>query len=122
MRKKYIIPEIPPSLNKYKGRSNVWQYRKDKAEWEQKVAVYCLPRPKKPIPKSVLTLTYFFKTRIRHDPNNYDGQFITDGLVKAGIIEDDSFDNIELLLRGDYDKDNPRTEIEIQEASDESGR
>lgn len=118
---KYTIPEIPPSMNKYKGRSNVWQYRKDKEEWEEKVAVYCRPRPKKPIEKSTLTLTYYFKTRIRHDPNNYDGQFITDGLVKAGIIADDSFDNIDLVLRGSHDKENPRTEIEIVEVENGSG-
>lgn len=114
---KYIIPAIPPSMNKYKGRSNMWEYHKDKADWEQRVAVCCRPRPDKPIAKCVLTLTYFFKTRVRHDPNNYDGQFITDGLVKAGIIADDSFDVLDLVLRGDYDKHNPRTEIDILQAT-----
>ena len=40
---------------------------------------------------------------------------ILDGLVKAGILKDDSFDCINLLLQGRYDKNNPRTEIKIQE-------
>ena len=109
----YIIPAIPPSMNKYKGRTNMWEYHKDKAKWEEMIGFICRPRPSAPIKQSVLTLTYYFKTKIRHDPNNYDGQFITDGLVKAKIIVDDSFDNIELVLRGRHDKDNPRTEIHI---------
>ena len=49
----------------------------------------------------------------RHDPDNYSGKFILDGLREAGIIEDDSFSNIELQLCGSYDKENPRTEIEV---------
>jgi hypothetical protein len=111
---KYVIPAIPPSMNKYKGRSNIWEYRKDKELWESNVAIFCTPRPKNPILKSILTLTYFFKDKRRHDPNNYDGQFITDGLVKAGIITDDNFDCIDLVLKGEYDKQNPRTEILIE--------
>ena len=110
----YTIPKIPPSMNKYKGRNNMWEYRKDKTTWESLVAAHCRPTPPQPIEKSVLTLTYYFPTRIRHDPNNYDGQFITDGLVKAGILEDDSFANIRLVLCGAHDKENPRTEIVIE--------
>jgi len=119
----YTIPCIPPSMNKYKGRSNVWEYRRDKDEWEQRVSAYCRPRPQKPIARCVLTITYYFPTRIRHDPNNYDGQFLTDGLVKAGIITDDSFDVLDLVLRGDYDKKHPRTVIDIlQIPAEEGGR
>jgi len=40
---------------------------------------------------------------------------ILDGLTAAGIIADDSFGNITLELRGEYDRENPRTEIEIEE-------
>lgn len=112
---KYTIPLIPPSENKYKGRENYWQYRKDKQEWESLIALLCKPKPKEPIPKSKLTLTYYFPTKIRHDPNNYSGQFITDGLVKAGIIQDDSFECIQLVLQGAYDKQRPRVEIEVSE-------
>lgn len=54
-----------------------------------------------------------FCTRQRHDPDNYNGKFILDGLREAGIIEDDSFSNVELQLCGSYDKENPRTEIEV---------
>ena len=35
-RKRYIyaIPDIPPSLNKFARRENVWAYRADKKHWE----------------------------------------------------------------------------------------
>lgn len=110
---RYVIPAIPPSENAFKGRQNHWEYRSLKKEWEQMVAVYC--RPRQHFDKCKLTFRYYFPTRVRHDPNNYSGQFLTDGLVKAGIITDDDFGHITLILEGDYDKDNPRTEIYLEE-------
>lgn len=109
----YTIPDIPPSLNKFAGRENVWAYRADKKQWQALCAVHCLPKPSTPIKKCVIRITYFFRTRQRHDPDNYNGKFILDGLREAGIIEDDSFSNIELQLCGSCDKENPRTEIEV---------
>lgn len=116
-RKRYIytIPDIPPSLNKFAGRENVWAYRADKKQWQALCAVYCRPKPSEPIKKCVVRITHFFRTRQRHDPDNYSGKFILDGLREAGIIEDDSFSNVELQLCGAYDKENPRTEIMIME-------
>lgn len=96
---KYTIPLIPPSENKYKGRQNAQEYRKNKKNWEHIIWISCRPAPAKPIQRCTLTLTYFFGNRIRHDPNNYSGQFITDGLVKSRIIADDSFECIDLVLR-----------------------
>jgi Holliday junction resolvase RusA-like endonuclease len=117
MQLKYTIPLVPPSDNTYKGRKNEWQYRKDKAEWLEIVAAYCRPAPSTPFEKSVVTLTYFFKTDVRHDPDNYSGKFINDGLVIAGIIVDDDFKHIKLRPEfGGIDKNNPRTEITITEA------
>lgn len=110
---KYIIDEIPPSSNKFNGRNNVWEYRNEKKRWEQLIGLKCRPKPDKPFEKAVVKLTYFFRTRTRHDPDNYSGKFILDGLVRAGILKDDSFGNITLELAGDVDKDRPRTEIEV---------
>lgn len=113
---KYIIPALPPSDNRYKGRKNVWQYREDKKLWEQLVFAYCRPIPPAPICRATVMITYYFKTRGRRDPDNYSGKFILDGLVRCGILQDDSFENIDLVLRcGGYDKNNPRTEIEVEE-------
>lgn len=112
---KYIIPEIPPSLNKFAGRQNVWEYRMVKEDWKSLVFVYCRPKPSNVIKKAIVTIEYFFKTRTRHDPDNYSGKQIMDGLTSCGILEDDDFSRIELRLKGNYDKNNPRTEITIEE-------
>lgn len=112
----YVIPCIPDSLNKYAGRKNVWEYRERKQFWEQLVAVHCRPRPERPIERAIVTLTYHFANRVRRDPDNYAGKMILDGLVRAGILLDDSFANIELRLRqGRPDAANPKTVIVIEE-------
>ena len=113
-RYNYIIPEIPPSNNKFIGRNTRWQYQAEKKRWAEMIAWLCRPKPPTPIPKAQVTLDYYFGNRIRHDPDNYAGKMVLDGLVKAGIIQDDSFDRINLSLNGRYDKLNPRTEITIE--------
>lgn len=116
---KIVITDTPPSLNKYMGRKNVWQYRADKEYWTNLVrtlALYAKPLDYIIPEKAVVTITYYFKTKARHDPDNY-GKLLMDGLTKAGVIKDDSFDYIELRLKGGYDKLNPRTEIEVEDAN-----
>lgn len=76
---------------------------------------YCRERPEKPIDRARVTLTYYFEDKRRHDPDNYAGKMILDGLVRSKIIADDSFGNIDLVLRGRVDKKNPRTEVSVEE-------
>ena len=61
-RKKYVytIPDIPPSLNKFAGRENVWAYRADKKQWQALCAVYCRPKPSEPIKSALSELHIFF--------------------------------------------------------------
>lgn len=115
MTYKYTINRVPPSNNKFIGRTNKWEYQAYKKEWAELVNAFCRPRPPTAIEKSTILLRYYFKTKIRHDPDNYSGKAILDGLVKCGIIQDDSFDNISLALEGYHDKDNPRVGIIITE-------
>lgn len=112
---KYSIPAIPPSNNRFAGRQNHWEYREQKKQWQDMISACCAPVPPEPIESAVVTLTYYFPTRVRRDPDNYSGKFILDGLVRKCILLDDSFKNVELVLRGDYDKSRPRTEIEVTE-------
>lgn len=116
---KYIIKDIPPSNNKYMGRGSRGQnftYQDEKRQWEWLVkASVGQNKPKSPIAKAKVTLTYYFKTRHRRDPDNYAGKFLLDGLVNCGVIKDDSFKCIDLELIGKYDKENPRTEITVKE-------
>lgn len=57
---------------------------------------------------------FYFKTAHRRDVDNY-YKFVGDSLKKCDLIEDDSFKNIEIYLRGRVDRNNPRTEIYIWE-------
>lgn len=118
---KLVIPEIPPSNNKYMGRGSVrsqaFAYQDEKQRWAWLVRAAVKKKPKKPLQKAKVKITYFFPDRRRRDPDNYSGKFILDGLTGAGVIEDDSFGNIRLELRGEHDKNNPRTEIELEEIS-----
>ena len=40
---------------------------------------------------------------------------LLDPLVREGILEDDSFAAVTLVLSASHDKNNPRTEIDIEE-------
>lgn len=118
---KYVIPAVPPSNNKYIGRAAQWEYREVKKQWETLVRAVCKPLLEKPIEKATVTLCYFFPDRRRRDPDNYSGKMILDGLVKAGVLVDDSFGNIELKLKAEVDKDRPRVEIIILEKDKNHG-
>ena len=110
----YIIPHIPPSNNKFIGRTNYREYQARKKAWATLVRTYCKPVPPEPIARSVVTLSYCFGDGRRRDPDNYSGKMILDGLVKAGIIKDDSFGVIDLILRR-VDGDKAQTEITVEE-------
>lgn len=116
---KLTIKDIPKSNNHYMGRGGKglnFKYQEDKKKWAWLIRAAASKRmPTSPILKSEVTISYYFATRHRRDPDNYSGKFIMDGLVGAGIIKDDSFDCVNLILKGYYDKDNSRTEITIKE-------
>lgn len=112
---KYTIAEIPPSNNKFIGRENRWEYQKIKKYWAELIFYTCIPRPIKPIEHSIVKIRYYFKDQRRRDCDNYSGKMILDGLVNAGIISDDSFKNIKLVLEAEFGCRNPKTEIEVIE-------
>lgn len=111
---KIILKFTPPSINKYIGRDNKYQYQRDKKEIHKLVKLSTIginPKYK----KCKMKITYYFNNKIRHDPSNFD-KMLLDGLVEANIIEDDNYNVIqEFTTMGKYDKNNPRTEIEIEE-------
>lgn len=117
--KRYSIPEIPPSNNKFIGRTNRWDYQNEKKKWAQFVQLYCVPKPSNPIQRAKITLVYHFKDERRRDPDNYSGKMLLDGLVKAGIIADDSFFHIELHIRANYDDKTGVTEIFVDDLDGE---
>jgi len=114
MTYRYTIPAVPPSNNEYIGRDNRWKYQEIKKQWALLIAAHCRPKPPKPIERSVVSLMYCFGDNRRRDPDNYSGKMILDGMVKARIILDDSFERIDLVLRRIHDGTR-RTEIVVEE-------
>ena len=114
---KIVINEIPPSNNLYIGNShNFNSYRREKERWHWliKSAINKTGKPKKPFEKALVNIKYYFKDRRRRDPDNYSGKMLLDPLVREGILIDDSFKVVTLVLAADHDKNNPRTEIDIK--------
>lgn len=61
-----------------------------------------------------ITVTTVFDTRRRHDPDNTVIKFILDGFTESGFIVDDDEKHLRsLTLKTGYDKEHPRTEIEV---------
>lgn len=111
---KIIINVVPPTINKYIGRTNIWEYQIDKKRIHNAIVMQTIGNNPK-IEKCKMKITYYFKDKRLHDPSNYD-KMLLDGLVKANIIKDDNYNVIqEFTTIGKYDKLNPRTEIEIEE-------
>lgn len=116
---KIVVNDIPPSNNKYMGKTyNFAVYQREKERWHWLIKCAIKERPKKPIEKAIIHITYFFKNRTRRDPDNYSGKMLLDPLVREGILTDDSFNNVTLVLSASHDKNNPRTEIEIRSVED----
>lgn len=112
---RYEIPAIPPSNNQFIGRENWREYQDIKKKWALLVRAYCKPAPKAPLNNAEVTLHYFFPDNRKRDFDNYSGKMVLDGLVKAKIIVDDSFQHIGLLLEAEVDKKHPRLEITVKE-------
>lgn len=112
------VPGVPPSLNRFAGRKNEWEYRATKRKWtdavcwEVKRSGAAIPEP---YPLAKVTITYYFPTAGRHDADNYAGKFLLDGLTRAGVIVDDDLKHIRTEIRGDVDRKDPRTVIEVIE-------
>lgn len=112
---KFVIEEVPPTENQFRGRANVWAYRSEKQRWTQMVFWACKIAPHEKITgRATVKITYYFKGFQRRDADNYSGKFILDGIVKAGILADDSFQHIDLVLRGVFGNKTARTEIEVE--------
>lgn len=61
-----------------------------------------------------IIITVFFDTKRRHDVDNQVPKFILDSFTESGFIVDDDEKHLHsLTLKTGYDKENPRTEIEV---------
>lgn len=108
-----IKNSIPPSLNQWmimrrfqmNAQKQAW---KEFGEW---LVDYYNLRDKK-IEKCRIKIEYFFDSKRKHDADNYTPKNLFDSFTVSGLLVDDDFNHVEsLTIRGNYSKDNPRTEI-----------
>ncbi len=120
---KIVIPGELPDLNTIiaeskRGRGKWQPYNELKQEYTNIVAWIAKSEIKKQLKKIDLTITWICPNR-RKDKDNISGggtKFILDGLVAAGIIENDGWKQIgDISHKFEVDKDNPRIEVLIKE-------
>jgi len=108
-----IKKPIPPSLNSWmimrrfqmNHQKQVW---KEFGEWLVNYYGYT----NKKIDKCKIIIEYFFDSKRRHDADNYTPKNLFDSFTVSGLLIDDDFNHVEsLTIKGNYSKENPRTEI-----------
>ena len=108
------INDLPPNINKFIGRTNIWEYQRDKKAYHKLIKLSTIGL--NPNYKRVdMKVTYHFPDRRIRDTHNMT-KCLLDGLVDAGIIIDDNY----MVLRnytecGVYDKGQRYVEIDIKE-------
>ena len=116
-RKKFPLQKTtPPSINEWIYAKN-FMVSKMKQDWKDFIVWLMddLGYTNLKIKRCKEYLNVYFDTNRRHDSDNYVPKFINDGLTAAGVIMDDDFSCINtLIISGDIDIDNPRTEIILE--------
>lgn len=122
MTYKIVIPGELPDLNTIiaeskKGRGKWQPYNEMKQEYTNIVAWIAKSEIKKQLKKIDLEITWICKNRRKDKDNIMAGtKFILDGLVAAGVIENDGWKQIgDISHKFKVDKHNPRVEVEIRE-------
>ena len=116
---KLIIYGELPTMNSIINNAKVhWtEYRKVKSEFDDAVAWYAEKQNVKFFEKCELEITYYMENR-KKDPDNIlsSKKFILDGLVQAGVLENDGWKQIKGFDESwEVDKKNPRVEVEFKE-------
>lgn len=102
----FVLPGVPWSGNVRK-RTNVFKLNRHDDDWKHAawaMATDVANRYRWTIPaRARVTITFEFPDRRRRDPDNYTAALkgLLDGLAGV-LIADDSFEAIELVVRGRY--------------------
>lgn len=120
----FFVPGPLPSLNEiisaakgYQGRG--FAYSKMKEEWTALVVERIQKTGIKPVGKVVILCEWREKNKKR-DPDNVvcGAKFVLDGLVKAGILENDGWEQVVgFSHRWVVNKDYPGVHVEIEEVT-----
>ena len=107
MKQTLILQGMPMSLNPFRN-AHYRELHKEKQVWELIVRNEAKLQGLKPMQEVNIVAWFHFKDKRDHDPDNYAACLkpIMDGLVKAGIIPDDSFKYVkDLRIReGKFEK------------------
>ena len=111
---KIILEILPPNINKYIGRTNIWEYQEKKKQYHEYVKLKTLKiQPKPNYKKCNMIVTYHFPDRRKRDTHNLT-KCLLDALTESNIIEDDNYNVLnEYTEKGVYDKGKTIVEIEI---------
>ena len=113
-RKKTPIEKtIPPSLNQWMVMKR-FQMNHEKQVWKE-FGEWLVKHNKlenKKIEKCKIIIEYFFDSKRKHDADNYTPKNLFDSFTVSGLLVDDDFNHVEsLTIKGNYSKEDPRTEI-----------
>jgi len=119
------IPGRLPSLNDIiaaakQGKGKYQPYAIMKEQYTNDIGWLAKKLPR--YNRADITITWY-EPNLRRDPDNITAgqKFILDGLVAGGVIKDDSQRYINSIThKYEVDRENPRIEIEVQEAQHET--
>ena len=109
------LPDSDLSPNKRLHHMQLYRVKRD-AKFESAARVLEQGRPATPYKRAHITITWIAKDKRRRDPDNLFAscKSYVDGLVTAGLIEDDSAMHVSYTLR--YERgDKNNTVIEVKE-------
>lgn len=116
-KKKAIEHSYHPSINVWMVLPRI-QMNALKQKWKDFIIYWIndLGLQNKHLEKFEMIFTTYMPTKRRIDCDNTVPKFILDGFSESGFIVDDDGSHLKsLTLKTGYDKDNPRTEIEVIE-------
>ncbi len=116
-----IIPGELPDLNEIiEASKNHWGSYSSLKKANTQLVAFCTKRDtKRKYNKIDLEITWYCKDKRKDKDNIMAGtKFILDGLVAAGVIQNDGWTNIgDIRHKFDVDKQDPRVEVRITEVS-----
>lgn len=112
---------LQPSLNEW--RRWHWSKRHEHQVMTAQavqIALYATRWRPPPMDRARVTYRYYWPTARRRDPDNAMPKFLSDALVRCGVLVDDDFAHITLAIeQGGVDKQTPRIEVLIEELPQE---
>jgi len=116
-----VIPRELPDLNQIISASkDHWGSYSSLKKTNTQIVAYCTKQATKRKYKKIdLDITWYCKDKRKDKDNIMAGtKFILDGLVQAGVIQNDGWANVgDIRHKFDVDKQDPRVEVRITEVA-----